>query len=177
MTFRFRRLRHARCSTYPIARLILTAAVVAIVTATAFGQGSARPDKGIRSSGSYAVSDIENINMTNGNLNLSIPLASLPPIAGGKLAWTIGASYNSKTWDTFSVQEQDTSEIPPIRFLTSHLQLSAFSPWMIGGKYRRPSRIGRRPGRDVSFRTSATAAICDQCSSRNAAIVVVVCSI
>ena len=63
------------------------------------GQNAARPDRGVGPLGSYAVSDIENVNLTNGNLNLSIPLASLPPIAGGKLSWTVRAIYNSKMWD------------------------------------------------------------------------------
>jgi RHS repeat-associated protein len=81
------------------------------------------------------VSDIENISTTNGNLNLSIPLASLPPIAGGKLGWTINAIYNSKLWDSVQTEEQDTSTIPPTRFMTSHLQVGG-GGWTIGGAYR-----------------------------------------
>lgn len=60
---------------------------------------AARPERGVNPLGSYAVSDIESISLTNGNLNLSIPLASLPPIAGGKLSWGVRAIYNSKMWD------------------------------------------------------------------------------
>ncbi|HKC65851.1 MAG TPA: hypothetical protein VKB86_19565, partial [Pyrinomonadaceae bacterium] len=51
-------------------------------------QTAARPDRGVNPGGAYSVSDVENINLQNGNLNLSIPLASLPPIAGGKLSLT-----------------------------------------------------------------------------------------
>ena len=68
----------------------------------AWGQSprsSARPDRGTRPNGAYSVSDLENINLTNGNLSLSIPLAGMPPIAGGKLSPALGLTYNSKIWD------------------------------------------------------------------------------
>ncbi len=60
---------------------------------------AARPDRGTMPNASYSISDLENINLQNGNVSLAIPLASLPPIAGGKLSWTINAYYNSKPWD------------------------------------------------------------------------------
>ena len=60
---------------------------------------AARPDRGIMPGASYSVSDIENISLTNGNVQLTIPLASLPPIAGGKLKFTLNAVYNSKLWN------------------------------------------------------------------------------
>ena len=70
-------------------------------------QEAARPDRGIMPNGSYSVSDIENINLLNGNVNIRIPLASLPPIAGGKLSWTITAQYNSKLWNITREQQND----------------------------------------------------------------------
>src|ERR1041385_7141195 len=60
---------------------------------------AARPDRGIMPGAAYSVSDIENISLTNGNVQLTIPLASLPPIAGGKLKFTVNAVYNSKLWN------------------------------------------------------------------------------
>ncbi|MBZ5554701.1 MAG: hypothetical protein LAO21_18440 [Acidobacteriia bacterium] len=77
-----------------------------------FAQAPARPDRGIVPLGTYAISDIENINLSNGNVNLSIPLASLPPIAGGKLSWTVRAVYNSKLWDV--TKEEVDNPIPSI---------------------------------------------------------------
>jgi len=71
-------------------------------------QEASRPDRGVMPNGSYAISDIENINVLNGNVNIRIPLASLPPIAGGKLSWTVSAQYNSKVWDT--VREQKNGD-------------------------------------------------------------------
>lgn len=70
-------------------------------------QEASRPDRGIKPNGSHSVSEIENINLLNGNLNLRIPLASLPPIAGGKLSWTFTAQYNSKLWDITRSQGND----------------------------------------------------------------------
>src|SRR5215467_10881749 len=91
-----------------ITGLCLAAAVLTMTAATTLGQTANRPDRGVRPTGSYSVSDIENINMNNGNLNVSIPLASLPPIAGGKLSWTLAAHYNSKAWDMYRTQEEST---------------------------------------------------------------------
>jgi RHS repeat-associated protein len=116
-------------------RAILAGLIVTLVTTIALGQGAARPDKGVRPTGSYAVSDIEHINMTNGNLGLSIPLASLPPVAGGKLGWTVGANYNSKMWDVIQHEDEDNSFVPPVRWMTSHLQAPALSSWSVGGRY------------------------------------------
>ena len=114
----------------------LVIALVSSLSATAAAQSAARPDKGMRPTGSYAVSDIEKVSMTNGNVNVSIPLASLPPIAGGKLSWTIAANYNSKMWDMNRVEEQDTSTIPFTRWITNHIQASSNSSWIIGAGYR-----------------------------------------
>jgi hypothetical protein len=38
-------------------------------------QIASHPDRGARAPGSYSGSEIENINLTNGNVNLSIPLS------------------------------------------------------------------------------------------------------
>jgi RHS repeat-associated protein len=70
-------------------------------------QEASRPDRGVMPNGSYSISDIENINVLNGNVNIRLPLASLPPIAGGKLSWTITAQYNSKVWDVTRYQQND----------------------------------------------------------------------
>jgi hypothetical protein len=57
-----------------------------------------RADRGFRPNGSHYLSDIENVNVTNGNLNLSIPLAVLPRDRGESLV-EITANYNSASWD------------------------------------------------------------------------------
>jgi hypothetical protein len=60
------------------------------------------PGRGMTPTGSYALSDIESINMTNGNLGVHIPLASLPSGRGGMSAG-LALYYNSKIFDIRSV--------------------------------------------------------------------------
>jgi len=59
----------------------------------------------MKPAGSYAISDIETINMVNGNLALNIPLAALPPGRGG-LSASLNLFYNSKIWDIRSVMSR-----------------------------------------------------------------------
>jgi hypothetical protein len=115
-------------------RLALTCCLLAVLLTPAQAQSAARPDRGVRPVGSYSVSDIENISLTNGNVNLSIPLASLPPVAGGSLNWTIRAEYSSKLWDRIG---QEWGPVPPAPGYTEHtLQLGDTGGWRTGGIYR-----------------------------------------
>jgi len=87
--------------------------------------------------GSYSASDIENVSLTNGNVNLGIPLASLPPIAGGKLGLTLRADYNSKLWDTVRIEHRSNPAISETNFVyaVSELQQSDSGGWRIGAGY------------------------------------------
>lgn len=58
------------------------------------------PDRGFQPSGSYAFTDIETINTTNGDLTLRVPVGSLPPGRGGNPGFTLQLLYNSKIWDS-----------------------------------------------------------------------------
>lgn len=95
---------------------------------------AARPERGIAPANSYAVSDIESVSLTNGNLSLSIPLAALPPMSGGKLSWALRAVYNSKAWDTVRSEIQP-DPMDPYKYTVSHLQLSGVSGWRLGARY------------------------------------------
>lgn len=57
------------------------------------------PDKGFQPGGGYAVSDIETINTTNGNLILNIPIAALPK-GRGEVGRGVTLIYNSKLYET-----------------------------------------------------------------------------
>lgn len=117
------------------ARLSLTIIFLVSLGIPAFGQTTAaRPDRGASTGGAYAVSDIESTNLQNGNVSLSIPLASLPPIAGGKLSWTISARYNSKLWNV-TREEQVTQELPYQTIFKDMPQQSDRGGWSVGGKY------------------------------------------
>ncbi len=61
------------------------------------------PQRGFYAGGSFALSDIENINMTNGNLMLNFPLANLPT-GRGEVGASINLTYNSKILDARSVE-------------------------------------------------------------------------
>lgn len=95
---------------------------------------AARPDRGVMPNGSYAVSDFENVSLENGNVGLSIPLASLPPIAGGKLSWTISAHYNSKVWD-ITRTELDAPDEQWHPYVVDNPQVSDRGGWRITGQY------------------------------------------
>jgi RHS repeat-associated protein len=119
-------------------RLLLTLAILSLNTALALGQqtSAARPDRGVMPNGSYSVSEVENISLQNGNVNLNIGLASLPPIAGGKLSWSFNAQYNSKIWDVVRTEQMgesfDLSEVP---YVVDSVQQSDRGGWRMTGQY------------------------------------------
>ena len=120
-----------------ISRFLTLLAVLTLFSSIILAQTTAaRPDRGVTNGASYSVSDIENISLTNGNLNLNIPLASLPPVAGGKLKLTLSAIYNSKLWDVTRSENQ----LPPIgncaSWVTDTPQVSEHGGWTISGRYR-----------------------------------------
>ncbi|MGH9760376.1 MAG: hypothetical protein ACREAC_05975, partial [Blastocatellia bacterium] len=109
---------------------------VAAVCSQASAQTESKPDRGTGGIGSYSISDFETVNLGNGNVNLSIPLASLPPIAGGKLGWTLRAEYNSKLWDTVTQELPAGPGAPPVPQTTLQFtDLSNFGGWRIGEDY------------------------------------------
>lgn len=111
-----------------VSSLVTLIAACVLVSA----QEASRSDRGTMSNGSYSISDIENINVLNGNVNIRIPLASLPPIAGGKLSWTISAQYNSKVWDVTRYQQNDD----PLSWQPYNLETPGTEGgWSIGNAY------------------------------------------
>lgn len=108
---------------------LLTALAATKLTGVA-QQSAARPDRGTRPTGAYAVSDIESIDLINGNLSLRIPLASLPPIVGGRLSYGLTAVYNSKTWNV-TREEQIQTEPPEFTLVRDNPQLADFPGWRI----------------------------------------------
>ena len=92
-----------------VTKVIASLAVVLTICGSSFGQEANRPDRGSTLNRNYLMSDIEKINLQNGNVQLSIPLASLPPIAGGKLTGAFSLNYNSKLWDVLRYQEEEAA--------------------------------------------------------------------
>ena len=67
------------------------------------------PARGFLPTHGYAMSDIETISTTSGNLMLDIPLAALPPGRGGHSGFQLRLRYNSKIYDGNSVRAQSLS--------------------------------------------------------------------
>jgi hypothetical protein len=104
------------------------------------GQSASQPDRGIVSTAPYDSSGIENVNLQNGNVGLAIPLASLPPMAGGKLSFTVHAYYNSKLYDTYTQQRhivppENNEGLRAVGFNVEIPRLSDVGGWRVGGKY------------------------------------------
>src|SRR5262245_50344133 len=121
-----------------LAYLSVIMAIILGVDILGFSQSQnsgARPDRGVRPNGSYAISDIENVGLTNGNLNLSIPLAGLPPIAGGRLSLGLSATYNSKLWDSHQDEARTDGQPPNVRYANQFIQPSEDGGWQISGAY------------------------------------------
>jgi RHS repeat-associated protein len=118
-------------------KLFAIFAVIILATGVTYGQTTAaRPDRGTRPNGSYSISDIENISMQNGNVSLNIPLASLPPIAGGKLSWTLNAQYSSKIWDVVRTEEVgEAFDLSQHFYVVDTVQQSDRGGWRISGQY------------------------------------------
>ncbi len=112
------------------------ASLIVLLVGTAAAQGqdaqpitAARPERGITPADAASISDIESVSLTNGNVNLHIPLASLPPIAGGRLSLTLSAVYNSKLWNV-RWQERRVPTVDERSFM-----LVGFQPRIRGGSY------------------------------------------
>ena len=118
-----------------VRRFTQALSLLALTCAISFdgpAQEASRPERGLTPNGSFSVSDIENVNLLNGNVNVKIPLASLPPMSGGKLSWTVTAQYNSKIWDM--VRYQDNAD--PMTWAPYFVDIAGTGGgWTIGGQY------------------------------------------
>lgn len=66
--------------------------------------------KGFNPSGSFAVGDVDNVNLFNGNLVIQIPLGQSYPVNGG-LSYGLTLVYNSQVWEFQSINST-TRTIP-----------------------------------------------------------------
>ncbi|HKU75415.1 MAG TPA: hypothetical protein VJR02_16000, partial [Pyrinomonadaceae bacterium] len=74
------------------------------IVAHTYAQDEGNPKRGFYPGGSYAISDIETVNTTNGNLILNIPIVSLPAGRGAAGA-SVSLTYNSKVWDVEQIHD------------------------------------------------------------------------
>jgi RHS repeat-associated protein len=90
--------------------------------------------RGINPTGSFALSEIETINTTSGNLMLRFPLGTLPAGRGG-LAGQINLFYNSKLYDSRTKFQGWAPGGQPQLFERSMLNTSDEGGWRYGVKY------------------------------------------
>lgn len=88
------------------------------------------PQRGLVPAGSYSISDLETINVVNGNVFWQIPLATLPP---GRAGFTAGLklTYNSQVWDvglSFGYSQVNLG----VWTLYRNLQTSEWGGWQYG---------------------------------------------
>ena len=133
-------------------RLVSVLVIVFGMCFVTLGQEAARPDRGATLNRNYLASDVENVNLQNGNVNLSIPLAALPPIAGGKLSWTVSAHYNSKLWDVSRIQEEPLGTVWLPYVVDAP---SASGGWTIAGQYSLVFRNANDDFYRVQYTTSS----------------------
>ncbi len=118
-------------------RVILVAALSAVLGAHAAAQATgARPDRGVLSGASYSVSGLDSVSLTNGNVSLSVPLASLPTLPGGRLGLTLSAVYNSKLWDVRRVEQRVSGVSGFVTYVEDTPELSDLGGWRVTGRYR-----------------------------------------
>ena len=104
-----------------------------LITAHPAQDPPANPDRGFQPGNSYALSDIETINTTNGNLLVNIPLVGLPKGRGG-VTKSISLLYNSKIYDTTIEELLDDSNQPAYQHLLKE-SLDGGWHYSISGQY------------------------------------------
>lgn len=112
----------------------------------AIGQGSSG-GRGVYPTGSYAVSDLDNVNTVSGNLMIRIPIASLPPGRGG-LSAGVSLVYNSKIYDTIKEFGYDMAS-PPDQANWDEVYSSPEGGWRFAYGYQ--LRVEFLPGNDDQF--------------------------
>ena len=110
--------------------LLLVANIVGVQAQT-----SSRPDRGFGGQGGFQTTGIDAISLQNGSLNVNVPLASLPPMAGGKLGYTLQATYNSKLWDVKRSEVHRAGPVCGDKYVTQEVLLGDGGGWRIGGRH------------------------------------------
>ena len=67
-----------------------------LITGMASGQLMTAEEKGLPSNSAFHVGDIDAVNLQNGNLHISIPIANVTQRGGSSMAW--GLAYDTPSW-------------------------------------------------------------------------------
>jgi RHS repeat-associated protein len=104
------------------------------------------PERGFHAGGSYALSDIETISRSSGELSLSIPLGGLPAGRGG-LSASLKLLYSSKIWDSSETYDHDNENAFEASVLTSNV--SGEGNWRYGFMYQLKVKSRKPPAVDT----------------------------
>jgi hypothetical protein len=80
--------------------------VAALLTLPLAAQEHPNTDRGFTAERSFLAGDVDNVNLFNGNLVLTIPLGITYPVGGG-LSYGLTLTYNSSVWDFQEVADPD----------------------------------------------------------------------
>lgn len=118
---------------------IILITIFSLISGSVYSQPlTARPEQGSGSNGGYQTTNIDSISLQNGAVSVSVPLASLPPIAGGKLGYTLTATYSGKLWSMHQSEARPPNYAPncPSNYSTQAMWDAEGSGWTVGGEYQ-----------------------------------------
>lgn len=104
-----------------------------------------QPDRGFQAANSYSAGSFDAVNVSNGNVVINLPIASLPAGRGTSPGFTVTLQYNSKLWDskqtTFSSALQQgvgqvNIENESYSYYSDNLMLSDRGGWKMLTSYR-----------------------------------------
>ncbi len=118
-----------------VRKVILSAGLLMVSGCLATAQ---QPDRGFQAANSYAAAGLGAVNLTNGNVVLNIPIASLPAGRGGSPGYSVNLQYNSKLWQSHQSSRDDGSadEYGNTRYSLSTVSESDRGGWRLASEYR-----------------------------------------
>lgn len=108
-------------------RLTHLMACLLLIAAGSFAQ---LPDRGFQAANSYAASGLDAVNLTNGNMILNFPIASLPAGRGTSPGYQVNLQYNSKLWDSQQISHDNGT---PDEYGNDNYQTTGLLPSDTGG--------------------------------------------
>jgi RHS repeat-associated protein len=114
-----------------------TGLILILISPTLVVAQGSTPSRGFQPGGSYALSDIETINTSNGNLMLNLGLGKLAPGRGG-LSGQLNLHYDSKLYDSHTQYYQDWEHLmfgEPQTIIRNMLVTSDQGGWHYGTGY------------------------------------------
>jgi len=128
---------------------VVIAAALAAPSLRAQSKADPNPKLGMQPVGAYALSNIETINQTSGNMMFNIPIGSLGPDRVGN-SFGVSLGYNSKFWEPWINQQTVTIQGVPTTVWVSELNVESHSSagWKYTAGY--DLEITQRQGVDLS---------------------------